>query len=143
MSGEATPHDDAAKRLVSHSYGLSYDLGNNRGIQVNGTFYVDQSEQQINEQLDLMVRVLDRQRAKHEVEALCAALESMQANLERASGSLERLNAEAAAHTDNGRAKIPATLSAQIENTKADILRIQLDIVKGEKAIEEMKAKAK
>lgn len=136
MSGEA-PAADASKKLLSHSYSIAYTLGNERTMQVNGSFFVDDDVPTMNKRLDDIIQVMDRQRAKFEVEALCAALEQMHNNLSRATDSLERLNAEV---TEKGRST--TQLDAQIANTKADILRIQLDIVKGEKAIEEMRKKA-
>lgn len=141
MSDEASPVE-TDKRVLTHSYGISYDLGNNRSIQLNGAFVLGWTEEQVNADLDLQFRVLERQRAKYEVEALESAMEQLRKQKANAEEQIVKLSAELVP-AEGARHRQPKdTLVASIENLRLNILKMQQDEVTGVAAIEAMRKKA-
>lgn len=61
---------EESKRVAANFYTLNYDLGNGRQIQINGTFYEDQSQEHKNMSLDATVDIVERQRARLAIEML-------------------------------------------------------------------------
>ncbi len=132
---------DQEKKLVAYQYALSFDLGNGRGIQVNGTFLVDDDTPDMNKKLDRMWVVLERLRAKVQVEQTIAALRtalSMKAQTEEM-----MIRAEGAAAQRKEQKKLPTTQeAADIANHRANLRRQEAEINDITVALEELRHKA-
>jgi hypothetical protein len=130
------------KRLVGHAYTLGFDLGNGRTIQVAGNFYVDDPEEVMNNKLDGIMRVLERQRAKCELPLLEAELVTRKRQLRDVKESLVRLETSASARLERGAKFIPQQDTAAIEQQKLNALKLAEAVEEGERNLEEARKRA-
>lgn len=157
------------QRLVGHAYTVGFDLGNGRNIQVNGTFFVDDDKASMDQKLDHIMAVLERQRARCELERYEMELKQrhralrdnkellakLEANLALSKTALHDAEAAVTKYVDKRiTAPSPVRITAErlnqqvvglekeIENAKLNILKIELDIPEGEKALAEAKQRA-
>lgn len=125
-------------KLVGHNYALTYDLGNGRSIQVNGNFYQDDSPAEMNAKLDKLRGVLDRQRAKSDLEILRAELKQRE-NVRRVIVSqIELLEGEASRLG----LKLPTQQKTALEQARNNLKKCDEDIAEGRKNIAESEQKA-
>ena len=138
---------DPGKKLVGHNYAITFDLGNGRTIQVNGNLYVDDTLADMNQKLDHIIAVLERQRARAEVEILEAELKTRQKRVEEICFHIEQTQAQLAAHDAKERrvpadANARAQLVAAIENHKVNLKRMEPEVEEGRRNLEEGRKKA-
>jgi hypothetical protein len=132
---------DQAKRIVGHNYALSFDLGNNRSIQVNGNFYIDDSILDMNVKLDQIWIVLERLRAKVQVEALALDLKQAQTMVRQTEELLVR--AEATSDMRKKAGKLMTTQQdADLANLHTNLIKQRQDIRDIEGMLVEKRAQA-
>jgi hypothetical protein len=132
---------DQTKRLVGHNYALSFDLGNGRGIQVNGNFYVDDGLPEMNAKLDQVWVVLERLRAKVQVETLILDLKQAKTMVLQTEELL--LRAEAGNEIRQKAGKMVTTQqSADLANLHSNLLKQRQDVKNIEEMLGEKRAQA-
>jgi len=62
--------EEAKKDLIGQQFALSVDIGDGRGIQINGIFLREDDEVVINAQLDKLWNITERMRARVRVQQL-------------------------------------------------------------------------
>jgi hypothetical protein len=136
-----TEQMDAAKRIVGHNYAMSFDLGNNRSIQVNGNFYVDDDIAAMNAKLDQIWVVLERLRAKVQVETLILDLKQAKTMVLQTEELL--LRAEAGNEVRQKSGKLVTTQqSADLANLHSNLLKQRQDVKNIEEMLGEKRAQA-
>jgi hypothetical protein len=132
---------DQSKRIVGHNYALSFDLGSNRSIQVNGNFYVDDDIPQMNAKLDQVWAVLERLRAKVHLEALLSNLKMAKAMVLQTEELLIR--AEATSDMRRKAGKIVTTQQdADLANLHTNLIKQRQDVKDIEELLIETRAQA-
>ncbi len=132
---------DPAKRLVTRTYQLAFDLGNGRSIAVNGNFYIDDDTKSMNEGLDQIWKVLERLRAKVQVEDMMGHLKT--AKVRKAQTEEILIRAEATYEQNMQTRKIPKeTDLANIANHRTNILKQEQEIRELEETLAEKRAQA-
>lgn len=129
----------APERMAVGSYEIVANLANASGKQmkVSGYVYSDDDEAQLNARLDLVQRVVDRQRAKAEIPELEAKLDQMLKGIEQAKQALvdlEERNRRGESMTSSER--------QQINNIRVSVKKMMEEADKGREAIQEAKLKA-
>lgn len=139
--------EDQAKRLVGHTYVLAFDLGNGRSIQVNGNLYADDDQATINGKFDAMMAVLERQRARAEVEIIEAELKQRVKRVEEIDLHIAQTKAQISAMAtkvrkapgdDNALKQLEAALANHVLNRK----RMEIEVAEGETNVGLVKQKA-
>jgi hypothetical protein len=132
---------DPAKRLVTRTYQLAFDLGNGRSIAVNGNFYLDDDAKSMNEGLDQIWNVLERLRAKVQVEDLTERLKT--ARVINAQTEEILIRSEATLEHENKTRTVPNKQhQADIANHRTNILRQEQEIRALEETLAEKRAQA-
>lgn len=126
------------QKLVGHNYALTYDLGNGRTIQVNGNFYADDDAAAMNAKLDKLRGVLDRQRAKSDLEIMRAEMKQRAAVRETIIEGIVLLEAEQAKQGP----RWPQQQRAALEQQKRNLAKVEKDIADGKDMLAEAERKA-
>jgi hypothetical protein len=141
--------EDTGKRLVGHTYVIAFDLGNGRSIQVNGNLYADDDLKSINGKFDGMMAVLERQRARAELEILEAELKARRKRAAEMEFQIATVQAQIDAIEGRDlRSKRPADanqivqLKAALANHKVNLDRMAPEIEDGIAQLEAGRAKA-
>lgn len=141
--------EDQAKKLVGYGYGVNFDLGNGRTIQVTGSIYLDDTDADIDRKLDRVMDRLERQRSRAEIPMLEAELQVRRKRLDEIDFHIKTAQAQLdALNNIEPRLRRPSymndlkQLQAAIENHKLNRLRVEEAIPEGEQAVADAKLKA-
>jgi multidrug resistance efflux pump len=108
------------EKPVAHVFQFAANVADGMSLTIGGNFYVGDSLDTMNQHIDRLRRVIDRQRAKNEVEILAAELD-------------ERRKALARAHADyETHANAPKTDAAMLARRKAAVDEMEEDLQRGE-----------
>ncbi len=133
--------DEARDKIVGYSYGINFDLGNNRGIQVNGSLLMEDDVPTMNGKIDRIMQVLERQRARAEMPTLEAELAQRRRARQQI---LEQITAHEAKLHAAGRSKtlVPKQDIANLEHLRVNLVKVDLDIEEANEAIAARKKQA-
>ena len=132
---------EAAKRLVTRTYQITFDFGSGRGIAVSGNFYADDQIPDMNANLDQVWHVLQRLRAKVQVETLELDLKQSLKMLRDTEESVFRQETEMESFLKHGKL-VPTQKRADAENMKTNIMKIKEQIADIEALLAETKQRA-
>lgn len=132
---------DQKDKLVAYQYALSFDLGNGRGIQVNGTFLIDDDKASMNGKLDQMWEVLERLRAKVQVEQVIGELRTALSRKMQLEEMLIRIEGAAAKRKELNKRPTDAE-NADIANHRTNVLAQEAAINDLNVALAELRHKA-
>ena len=127
---------DTAAQAVLGNFQLSAALPQGKSINVQGYLMAGESVESLNQRLDLLHDVMDRQRTRAEIPELEVKLEQSMKRLDEIRGHYTALNDKKA----NGKTLTSAEKSA-ISVQDVNINHIMEDIEKGRVAIADAKAK--
>lgn len=139
--------DEAAKRLVSHAYQIVFDLGNGRTIQATGNLFADEELAASNARLDTIVSMLERQRARAEIETLELELKArykrvdeIKLHIDTTLAQIQAIESKAQKRPGDGNSV--QQLTAALETHKLNLKRMEPEVADGLQAIEDAKRKA-
>jgi hypothetical protein len=126
-------------QAITGNYSLQATLAGSSGrsMQVSGYIYDGESKESLDARLDILQEVIERQRTRSEIPELEAKREQMIKGLEQAREVMADLESKQAAGTG-----LSSQERLNLRNMKTNITKVNEEIQKGEKAIQEAKVKA-
>lgn len=124
------------KKVVANLFTLNYDLGNNRQIQINGNFHEGMTAEQKNAELDGIVDVAERQRARLAIELLEMRIKQQVKQLEDTVAQLESASNEMQRVKDKDRA---GGVRAKVDALNTNVRHLRESIKEGEQEIEKQR----
>ena len=116
------------------NFNLSAQMPNGRTMNVAGYLYEGEDEASVNDRIDMLSSVMERQRKRMEVPELEVKLDQLERGLVQ---QLEAYNAILTRQQDGK--KIPSADASHLKQYPVTIKHIESEIEKGKKAIEDAK----
>src|SRR5258708_36275116 len=135
----SVPLANPAQNAITGQFTLNAQLAGNSGraMSVLGYIYDGESQESLNDRLDVIQEIIERQRLRAEIPELEAKREQMIKGMNQAREVLADLE---------DRQKNGQSLSSQermnLKNMKVNIAKVDEEITKGEEAIKEAKLKS-
>ena len=128
---------DTIKKLPGYVFELSADLGSGRNFSVRGNFAVGETLENMNAEMDKLVRVCDRQLSKAVIANIEEDLFKHEKMLEKATRDYVAMESRREGHKT-----LPATEKAAQENQKATIDELKAMIARKKLFLEKTKKEA-
>jgi rRNA processing protein Krr1/Pno1 len=127
---------DTATRAITGQFTLSAQLLSGKNISVVGYLYDGEALASVNERVDMLMDVIDRQRTRSEIPELEAQIEKQNQQIEQMLPVYETL-----AHKATGAGRLAGTEKQTLTQLESNIKMHRDNIARGEAAIVAAKAK--
>lgn len=130
------PAFEGAAKPIMGNFNLTAQLPNGRGVQISGYIFDKESQESLNDRLDVLQECIERQRCRAEIPELETKKEQLVGHLKGLEDALEDLQAK------QRREHLASADILNIKNYQTNIKRITEEIDRGSAAIEVAKRKA-
>ena len=129
---------DESQVAVTGNFTFTANLPNGKNFSVSGYLYSGESMESINDRVDILHDVVDRQRTRAEI----PELEAKRDQIVTAMGQMKDVLASLDVKQNIEGKKLTSQEKLTIENMQRSMVKAQEDVEKGEKAIKDAKLKA-
>lgn len=140
MFGNKNPPASAntAQNAITGNFNLTAQLAGSSGrtIAIAGYIYDGESKESLNDRLDILQEIIERQRSRAEIPELEAKREQMVKGLAQARDVLAELEEKQASGNISSQERM------NLKNMRVNIAKVNEEIEKGAEAIQEAKKKA-